>query len=47
MNFEANIETAESVKGKAKAAFGLDLSSALETSKASNALFNAMIRGEL
>ncbi len=31
MNFEANIETAESVKGKAKAAFGLDLSSALET----------------
>lgn len=30
MNFEANIETAESVKGKAKTAFGLDLSSALD-----------------
>ncbi len=30
MNFEANIETAESVKEKAKAAFGLDLSSALD-----------------
>lgn len=30
MNFEANIETAESVKEKAKAAFGFDLSSALD-----------------
>lgn len=33
MNFEANIETAESVKEKAKAALGLDLSSALDLVK--------------
>ena len=30
MNFEANIETRESVEAKAKAAFGFDLSSALD-----------------
>lgn len=33
MNFEANIETAESVKEKAKATLGLDLSSALDLVK--------------
>ena len=33
MNFEANIETAESVNEKAKAALGLDLSSALDLVK--------------
>ena len=33
MNLNANIETAESVKEKAKAAFGFDLSSALDLVK--------------
>ena len=30
MDFKANIETRESVEAKAKAAFGFDLSSALD-----------------
>lgn len=38
MELNARIETAESVKEKAKTALGLDLSSAL---------FNAMLRGQL
>lgn len=36
MNLNANIETAESVKEKAKAAFGFDLSSALDLVKRSD-----------
>ncbi len=36
MNFKANIETSESVKEKAKAAFGFDLSSALDLVKRSD-----------
>lgn len=36
MNFEANIETRESVEAKAKAAFGFDLSSALDLVKRSD-----------
>lgn len=33
MDFKANIETRESVEAKAKAAFGFDLSSALDLVK--------------
>lgn len=73
MEMNVNIETAESVKEKAKAAFGFDLPSALDLvnrsdydsdeayldacakelsekkkdSKASNVLFNAMLRGQM
>ena len=36
MNFEANIETADSVKEKVKAAFGFDLRSALDLVKRSD-----------
>ena len=36
MNLNANIETAESVKEKAKTAFGFDMSSALDLVKRSN-----------
>lgn len=52
MNFEANIETAESVKEKAKAAFGFDMSSALDLVKRSDydsdeAYLDACTRAEL
>lgn len=52
MNFKANIETAESVKEKAKAAFGFDLSSALDLVKRSDydsdeAYLDACTRAEL
>ena len=52
MNFEANIETAESVKEKAKAALGLDLSSALDLVKrgdydSDEAYLDACARAEL
>ena len=52
MNFEANIETADSVKEKAKAAFGFDLSSALDLVNRSDypneeAYLDACARAEL
>ena len=52
MNLNANIETAESVKEKAKAAFGFDLSSALDLVKrgdydSDEAYLDACTRAEL
>lgn len=52
MNINANIETAESVKEKAKAAFGFDLSSALDLVKrddydSDEAYLDACTRAEL
>lgn len=44
---EANIETRESTREKARAVLGLDLSEKKKGSKASNAFFNAILRGQM